>query len=206
MQDERLIDSNRYICPRVFCVSANVSSTPQSLQLWTNYNYPPSSGLSTNSYRINTAKAVRSTSAAPAYFTAVNLDNCRYADGAIIANNPTDIAMREARKLFNEDIELILSIGTGMYKADSPTYEWFDIVGHIIVASTDTERVHEIIEYFHGQDKYFRLNPPLNTSISIDAKEPEKLAILKHIGKEYVTQYANEHPKEMERLAKILRN
>lgn len=95
-KDELLVDSNKYNCPRVFCVSANVSSAPQKVQLWTNYNYPPSLP-STGSFRINTAKAVRVTSAAPAYFPAVTLDGYRYVDGAIVANNPTDLAIREAK-------------------------------------------------------------------------------------------------------------
>jgi patatin-like phospholipase/acyl hydrolase len=175
------------------------------MQLWTNYNYPPTVPASASSFRINTAKAVRITSAAPSYFTAVLQEGSIYVDGAIVANNPTDVAMREAKKLYNEDLELILSIGTGLYSGDSSSYEWSGIANSLICSSTDTERIHEIVDDFYGRDKYFRLNPPLDVNVAIDAKSAETLAYLKQVGKEYVSKYENEQPEKFARLMRLLR-
>ncbi|MDP3532487.1 MAG: patatin-like phospholipase family protein [Alphaproteobacteria bacterium] len=61
-------------------------------------------------------KAGRITSAAPFYFTSVLEDGDIYRDGGLSANNPSEIALAEIRRLFPnkafEDI-IVISIGTG---------------------------------------------------------------------------------------------
>lgn len=59
-------------------------------------------------------KVARATSAAPTYFEAIEIDGRRYADGGMGYNNPMDLAMEEAQKLFpGEAINVMLSIGCG---------------------------------------------------------------------------------------------
>lgn len=47
--------------------------------------------------RVNTRMAVRATTAAPTYFTPVQFEGGLYCDGALVANNPTAIALQEAK-------------------------------------------------------------------------------------------------------------
>jgi hypothetical protein len=96
--DELMLDSNQNECPRVFFVSTKVNVNPPQIQLWRNYNYP----LGQNSrysgeFRVNTRMAVRATTAAPTFFTPVQFEGGLYCDGALVANNPTAIALQEAK-------------------------------------------------------------------------------------------------------------
>ena len=49
------------------------------------------------SYRINTLTAIRATTAAPTFFKPVQWEDGLYSDGALVANNPTAIAIQEAK-------------------------------------------------------------------------------------------------------------
>jgi hypothetical protein len=96
--DQLLVDSNQYDCSRVFCMSTKVNAYPPLPNLWRNYNYPPGAvprypGAS----RVNTFTAIRATTAAPTFFTPVRWDTGLYCDGALVANNPTAIALQEAK-------------------------------------------------------------------------------------------------------------
>ena len=96
--DELLLDSNRYDCSRVFCLSTKVNNNPPQAKVWRNYNYPPGQrSRYPGAFRINTVTAVRATSAAPTFFTPVQWEQGLYCDGALVANNPTAIALQEAK-------------------------------------------------------------------------------------------------------------
>jgi predicted acylesterase/phospholipase RssA len=209
--NELLIDSNRYNVPRVFCVSSNVSCLPQATQLWTNYNCYPGPDLGDNSpdagasFRVNTAKAVRATSAAPSLFTHIVLDGFFYADGALVANNPIDLAMDEAKRLYkDESVELVVSIGTGIYKQAVTSYNLAVTTQNLLYSGTDTEKAHKQMLRVSADTTYLRLNPTLNGSFSIDSKDPESLAFFKRRGKEHVDLYFEQKPQELPKLIKIL--
>jgi Patatin-like phospholipase len=96
--DELLLDSNRHDCARTLAVSTKMNINPPSPKLWRNYNYPPGQvSRYPGSYRINTKTAIRSTTAAPTFFTPVQWNGGLYCDGALVANNPTAIAVQEAK-------------------------------------------------------------------------------------------------------------
>ena len=96
--DALMLDSNQYDCPRVFCVSARANTHPPTPNLWRNYNYPPGQvARYPGACRVSTFKAIRSTTAAPTFFTPVHWEDGLYFDGALVANNPTAIAMQEAK-------------------------------------------------------------------------------------------------------------
>ena len=95
--EELFIDSNQNDCPRVFCVSSDLSKVPVQQIIWRNYNFPPDvtpaySGTSS----VKTRVAVRATSAAPTFFTPVVWNNTTVIDGAFTANNPSFTAVNEA--------------------------------------------------------------------------------------------------------------
>jgi predicted acylesterase/phospholipase RssA len=60
-------------------------------------------------------EAARATSAAPTYFPETSIDGDCYVDGGIGYNNPTEEAIREARRIWpNREIGCLVSIGTGL--------------------------------------------------------------------------------------------
>jgi predicted patatin/cPLA2 family phospholipase len=96
--DQLLLDSNQHDCARVFCVSTKVNVNPPLPNLWRNYNYPPGQRARyPGACRVNTFTAIRATTAAPTFFTPVQWENGLYCDGALVANNPTAIALQEAK-------------------------------------------------------------------------------------------------------------
>ena len=75
-----------------------VNNNPPQAKVWRNYNYPPGQrSRYPGAFRINTVTAVRATSAAPTFFTPVQWEKGLYCDGALVANNPTAIALQEAK-------------------------------------------------------------------------------------------------------------
>ena len=60
-------------------------------------------------------EAARATSAAPTYFPEMEIDGDFYVDGGIGYNNPSEEAIREARRIWPErEIGCLVSIGTGL--------------------------------------------------------------------------------------------
>ena len=88
-------------------------NTIPTTHIWRNYNYPTgSTSRYSGSYRVNTMTAVRATTAAPTFFVPVQHEDGLFCDGALVANNPTAIALQEAKQLFpGVPIETVVSIG-----------------------------------------------------------------------------------------------
>src|SRR5436190_12860203 len=60
-------------------------------------------------------EAARATSAAPTYFPEMHIDGNLYVDGGIGYNNPSEEAIREARRIWpKREIGCLVSIGTGL--------------------------------------------------------------------------------------------
>jgi calcium-independent phospholipase A2-gamma len=57
-------------------------------------------------------ECVRATTAAPSYFVPLQFGDALYCDGALLANNPTAVALAEARMVFpGVPVEAVVSIG-----------------------------------------------------------------------------------------------
>ena len=64
-------------------------------------------------------QAVRASSAAPGYYEDFKLDGYIFHDGGILANNPTAIAIHEAKLLWpKSSINCIVSVGNGRFKPE----------------------------------------------------------------------------------------
>ena len=112
--------------------------------------------------RVNTQRAIRATTAAPTFFTPVLHEGGNYCDGALVANNPTAIALQEAKVLYpGVPVELVVSIGTGAYNGPVGGYWWDVLLSQIVATSVDTEEVHKLLYDFLSPDQYYRLNPVL---------------------------------------------
>ncbi len=120
----------------------------------------PSCSCYLGSFRVNTITAVRATTAAPTFFTPVQWEGGLFCDGALVANNPTAVALQEAKVLYpGVPVEMVLSIGTGYYsdiKLNLRSMGWDLLVNQLIASTTDTEDVHALLVDFLPKDKYFR--------------------------------------------------
>jgi len=115
--------------------------------VWRNYNYPPGQrSRYPGSFRVNTQTAVRASTAAPTFFTPVPWEGGLYCDGAITANNPSAIAVQEARTLYpGVPIELLLSLGTGAYREDDTgvrNMDWGILVNQVQHCRRTNPRLH----------------------------------------------------------------
>lgn len=201
---------------RVFVVSSVMSRDPKELFLFRNYTYP----LGYESRYDGTAEAqlwegLRASSAAPTFFSEIRINGELHADGAIVANNPTAVALHETRCMFpGVPIELLVSLGNGVTPAQEmhpPGSEeeegkgkknmgWGDVVGSIVASATSTETVHHAMQDLFPEDRYFRFNP-VTDSTQIDEISPETLAMFVKEAQEYIEQNLG----KFDKVARILR-
>ncbi|KAG9136942.1 hypothetical protein Leryth_023167 [Lithospermum erythrorhizon] len=152
-----LIESAVKSIPKVFVVSTLVSVAPAQPYIFRNYQYPPGtpevSSVSENSgagiagaattgnqagYKRTASmgsckdqvwKAIRASSAAPYYLDDFSDGVHRWQDGAIVANNPTIFAVREAQLLWPDaKIDCLVSIGCGSTQQDAK--RWMALLGY----------------------------------------------------------------------------
>jgi calcium-independent phospholipase A2-gamma len=203
-----MLDSKQQTCPEVFFVSTKVNVNPPIPKIWRNYNYPIGQrSRYPGSFRINTKNAIRATTAAPTFFTPIQWEGGLYCDGAIVANNPTAIALQEAKALYpGIPIELVVSIGTGSFKekTGAKNMGWDLLVNQIIASATDSEDVHGFLVDFLPSDQYYRFNPMLQESWGIDEKDKDRLEELKQIGRDFVKDMEMNEPDRFNKLMRLL--
>jgi len=154
---------------------------------------------------------VRATTAAPTFFTPVAWEGGLYCDGALVANNPSAIALQEAKILYpGVPLELLVSIGTGAFNQEytegMQSMGWDTLVNQIVASSTDTEDTHYLLNDFLSPETYYRFNPQLMDNLSIDEKDKTRLASLKLLGKRAFEEMEKSGDKRLESLIKQLKN
>ncbi|KAK9084858.1 hypothetical protein Sjap_025269 [Stephania japonica] len=189
-----LIESAVKNIPKVFVVSTLVSLMPAQPYIFRNYQYPvgtlevpvgktelPSAnGLGTassNAHTVNKRRAsigsckhhiwqaIRASSAAPYYLDDFSDDVNRWQDGAIVANNPTIFAIREAQLLWPDTrIDCLVSIGCGSVptKARKGGWRYLDTGQVLIESACSVDRAEEALEALLPmlpEIQYFRFNP-----------------------------------------------
>jgi len=172
------------------------------------------------SFRVLQRYALRASTAAPTVFKPVMMGGEMYCDGGIVASNPTAVAIHEARTLFPDiPIELVVSIGTGGFleQKSAPRIGWDGIIGQIVNSATDGEQIHHILEDVLGESamvgekssisktRYFRFNPVIGLpdEFPIDVTDPEKLAKLRKITRDYMAE--PEQRTKLDEIADIIR-
>jgi predicted acylesterase/phospholipase RssA len=247
---ERERERDSVMPPMFFCVSSMMHTTPPQIQIWRNYEYPPPSLLSSLSPSLSLSHsphvyagsscveiktAIRATTAAPTFFTPVHWQDGLYCDGALVANNPTAIAIQEAKRLFpGVPIDCVVSVGTGWYveergrkslrerEKETGTENETEIerggdmkklkvgldllLNQLIGSSTDTEDVHHMLQSLLPANQYFRFNPLMRTNMAIDEKDPKVLLGLKSFAKEAFDEMLEKDGEHVQELVRKLRD
>lgn len=156
-------------------------------------------------------EAVRASSSAPTYFEEIRLGNHLHQDGGVMVNNPTSVALSEARTIWKDTpLQCVVSIGTGITitslsqeaigdkycssltvdptgKAKPVTsLSWKGKLLKVLDSATDTEAVHYTMRELLPPNVYFRFNPYLSEVVSLDESDLVKLQKAQTEAKGYI--------------------
>lgn len=230
-----LIESAAKSIPKVFVVSTLVSAVPAQPFIFRNYQYPPGTlevpfavsessttgGMGTSNggqvrYKRNAYfgsckhhiwQAIRASSAAPYYLDDFSDDVYRWQDGAIVANNPTIFAIREAQLLWPDtNIDCLVSIGCGSVptKVRKGGWRYLDTGQVLIESACSVDRVEEALNSLLPmlpEIHYFRFNPvDERCDMELDETDPTVWLKLEAATEEYMQNNSQEFKNVCERL------
>ena len=177
-----LIDLSAYhgsLC-KVCVVATLATSRPASLHLFRNYRVCHKTRYTGSSdTTIPAWLAGRATTAAPTYFSPINVNGHIYQDGALLANNPAHLALHESINLFpHKEIAALVSVGTGNcpwafgagLKA-SISHSVTRDLGTLIYSATSTEATADILADILSEHIYFRFQPQLSDIVELDESD-----------------------------------
>lgn len=186
-EEKTLLETTRNECsPKVGAISVAVNQPTLKPYVFRNYNLPhrvESHYFGSCKYKM--WQAIRASGAAPGYFEELELDGFVHQDGGLMTNNPTAVAIHEAKLLWpNEPIQCVVSLGGGRFipevKEQQQGLTSLKMkVLKVIDSATDTEAVHTIVQDLLPTNSYFRFNPYLSEWITLDENRAEKLDQLK---------------------------
>lgn len=199
--EQRMIDTmSAPDAVTVLAMATCISVDPAKLFVARNCR-PAKASRYDGSSTIRARHAIRISTAAPTLFTPKEVSGRMYCDGAFFANNPTAAAYYEAQRIWpGVPVEAVVSIGTGTFvekTAAENAYGWGTIINQLIESATDTVRVHETLDSFLPQERYFRFNPKM-VMINIDETDPNVLEEHKIVAREFF-----EDPVQKARLKKL---
>lgn len=175
----------------VMCVATKISVNPARMFIARNFEAAPPRNSDgelqaqqagyLGSSQLRLRHGIRMSTAAPSIFTPLKLDGDTYCDGAFFANNPSAVALAQAKRLWpGVELECLVSIGSGAFAENEnkdEAYGWASIGKQLVESATDTQRPHEALEMFLPPAKYFRFNPTM-VNIPIDETDPNVLQVL----------------------------
>ncbi len=142
-------------------------------------------------------QALRATSAAPYYFKSMDIGRNVFVDGGVTANNPSSIAIEEARAL-GIPIHCLVSIGTGVtsYMPAKKIGFWsrvFDMGAKIsplqklVGEATDAHSIHiEVSRLPELQGRYFRFDVPI-AGADLAETQDDILQVLRNSADKYLS-------------------
>ncbi|KAG6641648.1 phospholipase A I-like isoform X1 [Carya illinoinensis] len=231
-----LIESAVKNIPKVFVVATLVNVAPAQPFIFRNYQYPAgtlevpiaiseSSGTSMQvmpamdaqvgykrsafigSCKHEVWQAIRASSAAPYYLDDFSDDVLRWQDGAIVANNPTIFAIREAQLLWPDTrIDCLVSIGCGSVptKVRKGGWRYLDTGQVLIESACSVDRVEEALSALLPmlpEIQYFRFNPvDERCDMELDETDPAVWLKLEAAVEEYIQTNSQAFKNVCERL------
>ncbi|KAL1501627.1 hypothetical protein ABEB36_006924 [Hypothenemus hampei] len=194
--DQSLIVTSRNPnCPKICVVSAIVNQSQVLPYVFRNYALPwRFQSEYDGTFNAELWQAARASAAAPTYFEEFRINEFIHQDGGILANNPTAIAIHEAKLLWpNSPIQCVISFGTGRSvpspaelgkrnKFDSNRTQvsgsqgtsWSNKFFKILDSATDTQAVHIMLSDLLSENVYYRFNPYLTEVIGMVETDLEK--------------------------------
>lgn len=224
MTDTRIIDTAKFhYAPKFCCVSTTISENSIDAHVFRNYILPSNvESIYPGSHEAALWEVVRCSSAAPTFFGDFILNNQVHQDGGIQFNNPSCVAIHEAKLLWPNQKICLVSFGTGrsinkrrvdsqklysfkdvskLFNGDvTQTSSWRMKFMRILDAATDTEQTHHMLSDLMEPGSYFRFNPYLTEMISMTECDDEKL---RQIEKDAL-MYFRRNEDKFEELAEIL--
>ncbi|KAL4853631.1 Phospholipase A I [Chlorella vulgaris] len=198
---DAMIDTAGLHVPAVALVSTLSSITPAPPFVFRNYQLPPGSAALAASISAHGGsckhpvwQAVRASSAASFYMEDFSCGGDKFQDGAVVANNPTLVAMQEARLLWPEhSVDAVISLGVGLAppsRREKGMTSFMDTGAILIESSTSVSRVEEaaatLLPLVPGV-KYFRFcaTDP-RCAMELDEIDPLRWAALEAATDEYI--------------------
>ncbi|KAK4439318.1 Phospholipase A I [Sesamum alatum] len=217
-----LIESAVKKIPKVFVVSTLVSVAPAQPFIFRNYQYPVGTpeisstvsenlttggqGAATTGAQVGNKRnafigsckhhiwqAIRASSAAPYYLDDYSDGIYRWQDGAIVANNPTIFAIREAQLLWPDSkIDCLVSVGCGSVptKVRKGGWRYLDTGQVLIESACSVDRVEEALSTLLPMlpdVHYFRFNPvDERCDMELDETDPANWLKLEGATDEYI--------------------
>uniref|UniRef100_A0A7S2BAL4 PNPLA domain-containing protein n=1 Tax=Haptolina brevifila TaxID=156173 RepID=A0A7S2BAL4_9EUKA len=157
--------------------------------------YPHRRAVLAGTHRAKLSQAVEATSAAPFMFPRARLGGTVLADGGMIANDPTLVALQEASALWpGRTVGLVVSLGTGetggvdRFDGDGASIEdWAPEGGGREGADARREilRLEKVERAVHARGgRYFRFQPPV-TGVSPIEVDESRLSRMEAASREY---------------------
>ncbi|VDN17537.1 unnamed protein product [Gongylonema pulchrum] len=195
--EETLLEiCGRWPSPKLSIVSCTVNTPTLQPYIFRTYGHPIKS---CSHYRggcnHKVWEALQASAAAPGYFQEVPLGALLHQDGGVLTNNPTALAVHEARMLWpNERIQCVVSIGNGRAISKvEPAVEKLSTrlqekILRIIDSATDTELVDLCMRDVLPKGSYMRFNPYTSYTYALDEIDPKKLRQMGQDAQLYVSK------------------
>ncbi len=137
--------------------------------------------------------AAAASSAAPLYFNPINNGQDIFVDGGIKANNPADIGLQEATRLWSLP-DVLVSLGTGLTEAQvSSSISIVYWINRLISLVTDSKAIDQRLEQHLSQPAsitdYLRFSPELRKTIPLDTIDKKMLSAMEQDTTAYMEKF-----------------